>query len=298
MQNPESGAHRAALQSAHEGARVLAEDTEQMLWLGLEAVRRASLATGRLTMTGRLRQTGPGGDFRFEPANNNALTVDMFDEERQPLTLVFTFERTEGQGSNADEFLRNDHDIAVRVEVAHALNLHLVSRRVGTHVSANVTGSRTLNDVPLDVALTYQGTRTFEVDSTGSSATTILRSTGRITGPGFEVDVAEDFEAQLVSSSLGSANASTSRVGNVVRADGQTYTFDSVLVRRNFRDGVPNDVDRSWRAEGRILRDGVAMGQYRLDAEVIDRQRGRGFVVVSVDFPEGSLELERWQQLQ
>ena len=45
------------------------------------------------------------------------------------------------------------------------------------------------------------------------------------------------------------------------------------MIRRNFRNGVPNDFDRSWGAQGRVVFDGETFGQYDIAEEVVDAVR-------------------------
>lgn len=292
---PTEGDLGAALALVHGLGGGILSDAETLLERAIDAARIASEEAGRPTLTGRLSQRAPGSsEVIYAPSDDEHLTLDVFAEDGAPLRIVLRFDRAQGQGRFPAEILGADHDLAVYAFINGVWDATVESRRAGAEIAIVVSGAVTRDGRALEVALRFSGTRRGEVDSTGSSSQVSLTGTGAIRGPDLDVEVSETFEAEVVTAGGDSATASTSRVAHVARLFGRTYRYEDVVVRRNFRDGVPSDVDGFWRADGRVQEGGATVATYALDAEVVDRRQGTGFVVVWLRLPTGDVELERW----
>ncbi|MEM9692893.1 MAG: hypothetical protein AAGA56_10135 [Myxococcota bacterium] len=272
------------------------EVAEQTLTVALDGWILATQQTGVPTSTGSIRETEPGV-FVYQPSPPDSLEVSVLDSagDRVDVSAVFDGSSSWLGGATGGQILGGNHEITATLR-SSGIDAVVRSVRTGADVESRIDGQVVNHGTTFDVSLVRVGQSRFENDSTGASAQTNVITTGSARGPGIECDVRDQFDFEFVQSERGSANTSSNRLSHTLRVEGATYVFESVLVRRNFRNGVPNDFP-FWRAEGAVTRDGAPFASYELEEEVIDAVRGQGFFVVNLRTPSELLEIERWQRI-
>ncbi|MEO0460469.1 MAG: hypothetical protein AAF219_06470 [Myxococcota bacterium] len=286
----------AALQLHTIGDSVF-DEARAALVASFDAVNFAFANTGVLTFTGRVEVDASGSATYTETGGDDLVFVSSASGER--VEYSFVIDRINGDGSTliGEGLLSATHDIEMQAERAGGLNLGILSQRTGNQVEGEVRGTVVRNGSTFTIDLDRRGIETFEGDSTGASSTIDVSFTGSIEGVGFRGQVNERFDSEFVSSESSSALASTSTHAHTAEIDGRTLRFEDVVIRRNFRNGVPNDFDRSWGAQGRVVFDGETFGQYDIAEEVVDAVRGQGFFVIWLRTSGDDIELERWQRI-
>ena len=294
------------LRAGHGAASATAEDARSGLTVAVQAVVEASTQAGQLTTQGRLVQDAPGGAFRFEPSTDGRMFVGFFDPDGNRQEFFFSYLRVDGQGQTADDILGNNHDLEVRIESPDGqVNVTIRSVRQGARVNATVVGTATRDGVTFEVNLTaVEDTLIREIDTSGSHFRNQSTLQGTMTAADLLLTANQSFEFELVttrgvtSSSGTSANTSGTRIQHTLQHGGDEYRWEGVQIRRNFRDGTISEADTFWRAEGQVLRNGQPFGRYMLDAELVDRRNGRGFLHVDLHIPNEVVRVETWGQLQ
>ena len=290
-----SGEFERALRHAHASGQTAFEDVENLLVLAIDTALQASALAGQAVTTGRVDQSG--GAATYTPTNGPELVFVGRNGNNEVVEVVFTIETLEGQGASGSDVFNDNHNLGLSARMSNLIDVSIRSQRQGVQWSATVEGTLVHSGDALQLNLTRQAVSRSEVDSTGYSSETDQTTTGTIQGPGFAINLDQSFVVGAIGSSQGDASTSTSEYRHTIEQGGDIYRFDGVRIRRNFRDGVPNLIAQEWRAEGLIRRNEGEYAHYELAEEVVDRERGQGFVVVWVRGLPEDIAIERWQRI-
>lgn len=292
-----SGALPASLLiHAHAAGEASFVDARNVLVTAIDTVAQARLLSGQPVTTGRVDLSG--AEPSYTPTDGRALILVGPDDSGAIVEATFVIDTLEGQGNNGQEILGDNHNLVVEARMNGRFDILVTSQRNGINFGITVSGELLQRDEVLQVDLVRSGTQSSEVDSTGSSSNTDQTTSGTVASDEFTIAIDQSFEAGTITAGQDSATASTSLYRHTIDRGGDTFRFEDVRIRRNFRDGVPNRIVDEWRAEGRITRNGSNYGRYELAEEVVDRERGEGFVVVWFRRRDGAdVEIERWQRI-
>lgn len=225
--------------------------------LGDTVVAATQLAGGGgLVVTGTLTQQNNSYSYSAQPADRLVLQLQNGDS--------FTFQVTQLDGDfDADsmaEFLRKPHVLQFTVNRSAGGvtdQLSIASQRNASQFAAAMRGEAVLQGVRYQIDLMSQGTYKNIVDNyiDYESEETV---TGTIASDGLAVNVNEYFRYRYYM--FENAIETTERkVANQWSVAGQQYAAVDVHIRRNFFNSKPSEFEY-WRAQGAIVRDGVAVG--------------------------------------
>ena len=282
---------QSALVTSHALGSQLVADAETSAQWATQAVEFATVTTGGSTLvtTGTVRQTGD--QYVYEPAPADVLVVELEGTPR----ATFRIHTMTGDMSRASAFLGGDHEFLYDVEVDGRMDITFGSARAGSTFETSAEGSMTLGGVELDIDVAAAGTHSSEVDTSGSHYENAFRTTGSVSGPGFDMAVDETWDFELITASGdggGSAQSAVRTVANSLDLGPNTYDWVGVRTQKSYRDGRPSSLDTFWTAEGEVLRDGEPYGRVRLDTDLVGSESG-GFILFMLDLPDESVELER-----
>ncbi|MCH8806099.1 MAG: hypothetical protein IH986_08425 [Planctomycetes bacterium] len=270
--------------------------TATYIALAVDAVIGASNLNGgtALVLTGTLRQRSAGVmQFDYTPAPEDRLRIDWVDS---PDVDLFVTDIIGDFSSDSTTFLRNNHNLVVRVVIDGSLDVEFSSnlrRQSPTSFTSDrritAVGVFEYNGRILNADLQSDGTSFFEVDQTGSEFRSATGYSGSITGDGLNIGVNENWQYTLVVAAGSSASTSTRNVNNDWTADGVTYRYIDGLIQNAFRDGRPNELGTVWQVSGELLRDGQPFGRLELGEDMINLK-------AELVVPNQRIELQTWRR--
>ena len=250
-----------SVMASHNLGSVITTEGQTSANIAVEGVFMASQSAGlgQVVTTGTLTQQGQA--FAYVATPSDRLVVEFGDGT----TIDFWIEEISGDSTSAAAFLNNDHLLEYRVAVEGKIDMTFESRRQGGSLGAGAVGSYVYEGAEYDVDLSMAGTYYFESDSTGTHFRDEHRTTGSVTGTGYDLDVDETWYFELVTSNGGSAQAASRTVSNSLQLGNDTFDWVDVATKKSFSNGKPSQVDTYWDATGEILRNGESYAAYRLD---------------------------------
>jgi hypothetical protein len=247
-----------------------------------------ALNGGKLALTGTL--TSADG----QPSKYDAAPADrLIWKPAGPKAREYFITTLKGDlGDGAKKFFGNPHTLKYRVVIEGEMDLEVDATRAADgffkqRYEQRIKGWMLYGGQKYKIDLTRQGTWYFENDNTGFEARDDHTITGTVVGPAVELTVAETSRYVAVNAERTTVSFDVYQHANKIVAGGKTYQWDKVLLKKNFKNGVPSNTNNDWVCEGRVLVDGQPFATYAKG--VAD-----GKVVYRINGPGGALELGRW----
>ena len=214
----------------------------------------------RPVLVGTLRLQS--GQATYEPTPTDRLMVISGSEP------AATFRITSMNGdfsSGGNNFFDSDHDFAAQVELSGVLDVQATSQRRARAAQRMVRGSAILdgNSFAVDV----NETDDIFFDSSGGGIQVRVRTTvrGSVEGQGISVQLQDDVNVLAQRTTFLSVETQRT-LASTWEVNGARYELRDGRLNKVFRDARATELS-FWRAEGTILKDGVAIGSLRGDFE-------------------------------
>lgn len=246
------------------------------------------------TATGVLVRSRLGGNGTYTYKNGQTSTSGSPDDavvfEGDDRTIKWVFSRLQGSGNTIEAFMGNNRDVQYTMTVGgETLEVHDYEDNNGSRLTAK--GRTPGDNGTLEFDLRFARGGYFE-SSYGGAETDLNRSVlGTVSGPGFSADLKVNSKFELVSSSLGTVHFLWRRNDSTLKQGSTTYKWDGVIIKVNYKNGVPSNIDQDWYAGGKLKKNGGDWGEYKLV------RKGDLGVEVVLDTPGHSYVLERYHLL-
>jgi len=271
------------VRAAYGAGFAAAREANDAIDAAIEAVFVASgLNGGSATFTGTLR-VPTGGSVSYSPDPTDRLIVDA-DGFPEIDIRVASFE---GYVGGTWEDFRDAHtDLEVTVSVDGRGTLALASAagaptgrvspddldpaaRIRTvDIERAIRGTLVVDGATVDLDLVHRGRRHHEFSGGVLSFESEETVRGTASSGGGAIDVVEDYAYVFYDDRSVDVQNLHRRTSSTVVTDGVTYAFDDVYVRSEHVNYAINQPEY-WLAQGRLLRDGVAIGEVRFNAPVL-----------------------------
>lgn len=276
---------KAVLLLGHSGAR-------DALWsvpLPVTAVFQATRAAGA---------RAPVTTGTVTPAGYKASPTDALVWERpggKPVT--FKVARIVGDLRPGGNFMNSNHQLRYNASARDEMDVTVERERKGRAYSARLKGWVALRGKRHDIDLVLTGKDhfegsggDFERSDGGFGSKDDYKLTGRLQCPGLKMTVDETWHWEGIGAGGDSAFADSRTLKNKVVAGGKAYTWDGVLLTKNYRRGkISRADDWHWTCKGRVLLGGRAVATYAKNSGP------GGTVIYKLDTADGVVELEKWR---